>query len=80
MIDRLEKLKGAAFDREYVRDMVQDHQKDVQEFQKEAQSGSNPQLKAFAQETLPTLQQHLQMAQQLESKMGSAHSSAAPAR
>lgn len=70
-INRIEKLKGAELDRTYIRDMVQDHQKDIQEFQKEAQSGTDPQLKSFAQDTLPTLQMHLQMAEQAQSKIAS---------
>ena len=47
----------------YMQHMVQDHQKDVAEFQKQAQSGSDPGLKSFAIKYLPVLQQHLQMAQ-----------------
>jgi len=63
-LSELSKLKGAALDRAYIDDMVKDHQKDVQLFQREAQSGTNPQLKSFAQDTLPTLQQHLSQAQE----------------
>lgn len=70
-VTKLEKLKGSQLDREYIHGMVQDHRKDIQAFQTEAQSGSDPQLKTFAQQTLPTLQQHLQMAEQVESKLGS---------
>jgi putative membrane protein len=61
--DRLSKLSGAEFDRAYMQEMLSDHQKDVSEFQKESQSGSDPEIKAWAAKTLPTLQQHLQMAQ-----------------
>jgi putative membrane protein len=46
--------------------MVQDHEQDVADFQKEAQSGSDPRLKAFAQKHLPVLQQHLQMAKSIK--------------
>jgi predicted outer membrane protein len=42
--------------------MVQDHEKDVAAFRKEAQSGQNPAVKGFAQAYLPVLEQHLQMA------------------
>jgi putative membrane protein len=49
-----------------VRGEVKDHEKAVKLFQKEAQSGQDPELKQFAQQTLPKLQQHLQMAQQLD--------------
>lgn len=61
-IDRLSKLNGAAFDRAYMRDMVSDHKKDIAEFEKESNSGSDPDVKAWASKTLPTLQHHLQMA------------------
>jgi len=67
-ISRFSNLKGAAFDSAYTKDMVRDHQQDVADFQKEAQSGQDPALKAFAQKYLPTLQEHLQMAQALSKK------------
>jgi putative membrane protein len=62
---RLQASSGAAFDTAYARDMVQDHQQDVADFQKEASSGQDPALKAFAQKYLPVLQHHLQMAEQI---------------
>jgi predicted outer membrane protein len=43
--------------------MVQDHKQTVSEFQKQAQSGSDPALKSFAQKYLPIIQQHLPMAE-----------------
>jgi putative membrane protein len=60
---RLNALEGTAFDAAYTQDMVRDHQQDIAEFKHEAESGQDPALKAFAQKTLPVLQQHLQMAQ-----------------
>ncbi len=62
--DRLEKLSGAAFDRAYMQEMVQDHEKDVREFRKQAQSAQDADLKAWAAKTLPTLEQHFKMAQE----------------
>jgi putative membrane protein len=44
-------------------DMVKDHKKDVKEFQKEAKSAKDPDVKSFAAKTTPTLQEHLQMAE-----------------
>jgi len=64
-MDTLRNLSGAQFDSAYMQHMLQDHQKDVADFQKQAQSGSDPALKAFAQKSLPILQQHLQMAQSI---------------
>jgi putative membrane protein len=62
---RLARLSGPAFDRAYLADMVEDHEKDVAEFQKEAATGKDPAARAFAAQTLPTLRMHLQMARSL---------------
>ncbi|MCP6757330.1 MAG: DUF4142 domain-containing protein [Fischerella sp. CENA71] len=61
----LSKLSGTKFDRAYMNQMVQDHKKTVSLFQREAEQGQDPDLKAFANTTLPILQQHLQEAQSL---------------
>ena len=60
---KLEKLSGAQFDRAYMDDMVADHKEDVSEFQKQAKSGSDADVKGFASKTLPTLQEHLTLAE-----------------
>jgi putative membrane protein len=65
--DRLEKLSGKEFDQAYMRDMVKDHTKDVAEFKHAASSASNPDVKNFAQQTLPTLQDHLKQAKSIAS-------------
>lgn len=62
-VQKLEKLSGAQFDREYMKMMVADHKKDVSEFQKQAKSGKDAELKSFAAKTLPTLQEHMKLAQ-----------------
>jgi putative membrane protein len=67
--DRLSKLSGAEFDRAYMNDMVSDHRKDVSEFRHESQSGSDPDVKAWAAKTLPTLEHHLQMAESTDAKV-----------
>ncbi|MGI8757603.1 MAG: DUF4142 domain-containing protein, partial [Acidimicrobiales bacterium] len=54
------------FNKMYVENAgLEDHQKTIDLFQKEADSGKDPALKAFAMKTLPTLKEHLQMAQSL---------------
>ena len=75
--DRLSKLNGAAFDRAYMHHMVMDHTKDVNEFKKEASSGKNADIKSFAEQTTPTLEDHLKMAKQINSstKQGAGPSS-----
>jgi len=62
-MDKMEKLSGAQFDRAYMDEMVADHKQDVAEFKKQASSGKDSELKAFAAKTLPTLEDHLKMAQ-----------------
>lgn len=54
---------GAKFDRDYMHGQVVDHQAMVQAFQDEAQNGQDPDVKAFAASTLPTIQEHLAQAQ-----------------
>jgi len=71
MVDKMSAMSGTAFDRAYMNDMVKDHQQDVAEFQKEANSGSNADLKAFAGKTLPTLQEHLKLAQDTNASLSS---------
>jgi putative membrane protein len=65
--DKLSKLSGAAFDKAYMDDMVKDHHTDVAEFRKESTSGSDSDVKAFAAKTLPTLEEHLRLAEQTQS-------------
>ncbi len=67
--DRLSKLNGAEFDAAYMKDMVADHKTDVNEFKKEADKGMDNDLKQFASSTLPTLQEHLQMAESTAAKV-----------
>jgi putative membrane protein len=64
--DKLSKKTGADFDREYMKEMVSDHKKDVKDFESAAKKADDPDIKSFASSTLPTLQQHLDMAQQTE--------------
>lgn len=67
---RLEKLQGAEFDKAYMQDMLQDHKKDVAAFEKASKSAQDADLKAWAGKTLPTLRDHLQLAQDTAAKVG----------
>jgi len=67
--DKLSKLSGTAFDRAYMKDMVADHEKDVSDFKREASTGKNSDVKNFASQTLPTLQEHLTVARQTEQQV-----------
>jgi putative membrane protein len=61
----LSSKSGAEFDREFAKLMISDHQKDIAEFEKETRSGSDPDVKAWANRTLGTLRAHLQAAKAL---------------
>jgi putative membrane protein len=69
-LDKMSKLSGAEFDRMYMGMMLKDHKKDVAEFEKEASKGKDSSLKSFAQNTLPTLREHLTLAQTTAAKVG----------
>ena len=58
-LDQMQKMQGKAFDSHYVSMMVSDHKKDVSEFEKQSKNAKDPDLKAWASRTLPTLQMHL---------------------
>ena len=62
-MDRLQKMSGADFDKAYMSHMVDDHKQDVAEFKKEANGGKDGDVKGFAAKTLPTLEEHLKLAQ-----------------
>jgi putative membrane protein len=70
--DRLSKLSGEQFDRAYMQMMVQDHRKDVAEFRKQSTSAKDSDVKSFASQTLPTLEEHLKLAEQTQSALGGA--------
>lgn len=61
----LQKLSGTAFDKRYIRVEVADHKAAVSLFTTESKDGQDPSLKNFATQTLPTLQDHYRMAQDL---------------
>ncbi len=64
--DKLSKLSGEPFDRAYAKEMVNDHRKDIDDFQQEANGGQNQPIKNFAEQTLPTLQKHLKDAREMQ--------------
>ena len=64
--DKMAKLKGEPFDRMFARHMVADHKKDIAAYQKA--SKKKDAAGQYAQESLPTLQKHLETAQTLSKK------------
>ena len=67
-IDMLKMKKGKAFDKAYVSMMVDDHKKDIAEFRKCADNCSDTTIKAFAYNTLPVLEKHLDSIQAIAGK------------
>lgn len=68
---RLQGLKGAEFDKVYVREVGRkDHDQAIKLFRAQAKSGQDPELKAFAEKTLPVLQDHRRMAGELSADKG----------
>jgi putative membrane protein len=67
---KMDKMDSANFDRMYLDQMVKDHTQDIAEFQAEAKSGMDAEVKAFAKKQLPTLQKHLKLVQAAQKKVG----------
>jgi putative membrane protein len=51
------------FDKQYLRLLERDHKKDIAEFEKQAKTGSDSELKSWAAKTLPMMKGHLAMVQ-----------------
>jgi putative membrane protein len=64
-IDHLAELKGGAFDRAFRQQVIDDHEKAIVAYEKQATRGTDPELRAFAQKHLPHLREHLELAKQL---------------
>jgi putative membrane protein len=56
----LEKKHGKDFDKAYVNAMIDGHKKTLDLMEKEAKDGKDPDLKAFAEKTAPTVKMHLE--------------------
>ena len=75
---KLEKLSGPAFDRAYVEVVIKGHEKDIQEFTREAKREMAPGgVKNLASAQLSSLKDHLKMAEDLRTKLGSSATGAA---
>lgn len=56
-------------DKKYITAMVEDHEKDLVEFQKEASEATDPDLKQFAEQTAKLVQEHLDLAKNTQGKL-----------
>ena len=65
LTDRLSKLSGTSFDTAYKQAMIESHNQAIALFQAQSQQGQDPELKAWATQTLPNLQTQLQMVKQM---------------
>jgi len=74
-IAKMQKMSGTDFDKAYSKAMLSDHVKDVAAFEKQSTKGSDSDIKAFASKTLPTLQEHLQMARAMNGQGSGAKNS-----
>jgi putative membrane protein len=70
MVDKMTKLTGDEFDKKYMAAMVADHKKDIKKFKAASKKAKDPDLKAWVDKTLPTLEQHLQLATETAHKVG----------
>ena len=68
-IDRLGKLKGADFDREFMQWTVKSHQKGIEMCEHQVKDGKNADTRTFADEMLPTLRDHVKHAQAIETEL-----------
>lgn len=67
---KLQTLSGEAFERAFLKNEREDHQESIELFSKQAKSGTDPDLRKFASDTLPKLQQHLQHVEALQKQQG----------
>ena len=61
-VERFSRLSGAQFDREFLKDAVNDYTEDIEEFKKEVSQGTDPALRDFASKHVSVLHDHLEMA------------------
>ena len=69
-LDRLGKLEGKDFDREYLQCMIREHKNAVALFEGQANNGKEADIREYAKRLLPSLQKHLKKAQELNKKVG----------
>ena len=71
MIDRFQKLKGAAFDHKFIPAAIAGHMHAIEDYKKEAADSQNPAIKSYAEAAIPILEKHLAGAKDLEHAKGS---------
>jgi putative membrane protein len=69
-LTRISKLDGAAFDRAYMKRMIEGHEQAIKMFEAQAKQGKNAELSRFATDTLPALREHLKVARTVAKELG----------
>jgi putative membrane protein len=69
-LEHFQQMSGTQFDKEYVKDMLRDHQKDISLYEQASQQIQDSDLKQYVQSTLPKLQQHMEHAKQTAQSIG----------
>lgn len=64
-VDKFSKAKAENFDRDFAKHMVDEHERDIKKFRSIADKGDNAELKTFASQTVPVLEEHLKLAREL---------------
>lgn len=64
--ERLSELEGEKFDRQYLQTMIEEHKKTIQQFEQQAKTAQDPQVRQYAEQTLPALRSHLEEAQLIQ--------------
>lgn len=69
MQSKLSQLQGQAFDKEYMRHMVEDHEEVMGQFQQASKFVQDPELKGWVMKQLPVLDEHLRLAKDIHGKV-----------
>jgi len=68
-IKKLSEKSGKEFDKDYIKLMIDDHEKDIDKFEKCSKDAKDPDLRAFAEKTLPILRKHLDDAKKIKDEL-----------
>jgi putative membrane protein len=70
VVDRFQNMSGSEFDKEFAKEMLRGHQRAIAKYEKAVQDISDPDVKQYAQTTLPELREHLQQTKQTAQAVG----------
>jgi putative membrane protein len=69
-LEKLQQASGSDFDRQYMQQMVKDHQEVLKVAEKTAKDAKDPELKAHAQKGVPHIKEHLAQARKISESLG----------